>query len=186
MINLLPDDIKQDINYGKLNVTIVQFAIVIILVSLSLVGLLFFGVSIVSQDETTLRQITDQEKISLAQYDESLKKAEDLEKTIITVGKLLDREVSFYGLLQDIGGVIPSEASLTGISLTGNPSEPLRIDAITNSQETAAILRQNLEESDLFSKADIQTIIVGDVDSQNKPINYQVRIVVQFAQGDKQ
>lgn len=180
MINLLPPEIKNEIRYGQLNILAVQYAVLIILVSLSLVAVLFFGVSVVSGDERSLKQAIEEKQVVLSELDTTVAEAKELEQTIDTISALLKRELSFAALLKDIGAVVPSGASLTGLSLTGDESLPLSIDAVLSEQSTAAIMRENLENSDLFQNADIQSITASEIDEAGVVKQYQARFVVNF------
>lgn len=180
MINLLPPEVKDEIRFGQLNITAIQYAVLILAVSLSLVAVLFFGVTVISGDEQSLEQAIEEKSVVLSDLEGSVAEAKDLESSIDTISALLAREVSFSELLQDIGSVIPDGASLSGLSLTGDESLPLRIDAEVNSQPLAAILRENLENSDLFSNADIQSITASNIDEQGNASQYLVRLVVNF------
>lgn len=180
MINLLPPETKQEIRFGQLNITAIQYAVLIILISLALVAVLFFGVTVVGGDERSLHQAIDEKQQILTELEPTVKEAESLEATINTISALLKREIQFSSLLQDIAGVIPEGASLTGLSLTGDETLPLRVDAVINDQSLAPVLRENLENSDLFEHADIQSIAASAVSEEGQATEYQVRIVVNF------
>lgn len=180
MINLLPPDIQKEIRFARLNVTAMQYAILIMAVSLSLASLLFFGVAVVSGDEESLHQNIQEKEAILAELEDSVGKAKELEQQIDTISALLEREVSFSSLLRDIGGVIPEGASLTGLSLTGDETLPLRIGATVRNQPLAAVLRENLEDSELFENADIQSITASEVDARGNALFYSVQLVVNF------
>jgi Tfp pilus assembly protein PilN len=180
MINLLPDAVKQDVRYAKLNVTVLQYTILIILISISLVAILLFGVSVVSSDEQALQENIEDKQAILTTLQPTIDEAKDLETAINTIGALFEREVSFSELLQDIGSVIPEGASLSSLSLTGNEEEPLLITAEVSTQATAAILRENLEKSDLFSGADIQSISVAGISESGNPTSYTATLVTQL------
>lgn len=180
MINLLPPEVKQEIRFGQLNITAIQYAVLIALISLALVAVLFFGVTVVSGDERSLRQAIDEKQQILTELEPTVAEAKQLEGTINTIAALLSREITFSQLLQDIAAVIPNGASLTGLSLTGDESLPLRIDALINDQTLAAVMRENLENSDLFEQADIQSVSASAISESGQATEYQVRIVVNF------
>src|SRR5690606_22635068 len=180
MINLLPPETKEEIRYGRFNVLAVQYAALVIAVSLSLLAVLLFGVAVVSTDEQSLKENLKDKEAVLAEFQDDLAEAKELEGRIDTISALLEREVSFSALLQDIGSVIPNGASLTGLSLTGDETLPLRIAADINNQSLAAVLQENLENSDLFENADIQNVAASEFDEAGNAIRYNVQIMVNF------
>jgi len=182
VINLLPPDVKSSIKYGAYNVNIVQYGILLIILGVALAALLLFGVQIVRSDEASLNKAISRKQIQLEEYADDNTKARALTAKISTISKLLEGEVKFSELLQEIGRLLPTGASLMGLQLTTDFSEPLVLAAKVNSKQTATELQQNLANSDLFIGADIQSLAPGDVDeATGRILNYTVNIVVAFA-----
>jgi Tfp pilus assembly protein PilN len=154
----------------------------VLTVSVALSGIMFFGVSLVKSDESILVSEIKSKEASLANQGGVDQEARDLAANIATISALLDRSVNFSELIQDIGSAIPDGARLTGLSLTGDSSSPLQITAITDTQEKAAIMRKNLEDSEIFSGADIQVITPKDVDGVR---TYTAIFVASFATEEK-
>lgn len=179
MINLLPPETKEAMIYGRRNIATAQYALLVALVAVSLAGVLLFGVRIVSADERNLREAIAGKEEELAALNPKLQEAKNLKRTMDTISALLDREIKFSQLLQDIASVIPNGAVLKGLSLTGDPTIPLQIDAEVRTEAMAAVLRENLERSDLFEQADIQSISAGER-SSGAIVTYRVRLVVGF------
>lgn len=180
MINLLPPAVKQQNQFARWNVSLLQYTFLTVAISISLVGVLIFGVVIVSRDESSLQKAIDTKQQTLDQLQPEFNQAKLLANRVNTVKALFDKNIEFSKLLQNIGALIPDGASLTGLSLTGNDQRPLQIQAKVKTQDLAAVLRENLEASDIFSLADIQVINVGDTKG-SVPLNYVVTIVAQFA-----
>ncbi len=79
-------------------------------------------------------------------------------------------------MLTQIGNITPPGAVLTGLQFSIEDLKlPLVISAQVDSEQKAAVLRNNLAGSSLFSKADIQTISqIGASGSTNSvPSNSQ-------------
>src|SRR5690606_7011410 len=87
------------------------------------------------------------------------KDAEELSVTVNTISALLARNVEFSEMLTEIGSVMPSGAVLTGLQFSIEDLEsPLVISAQLDTEERAAVLRNNLASSNLFHKAEIKSI----------------------------
>ncbi len=181
MINLLPQELKEEIRYARFNLSVISLALLIIIVSLALSGVLIFGTQIIDRDETRLKKSIAAKERQYQELSGDISKAEKLAGKIDTVSALLDREVTFSQLIKDIGALIPDGARLASLSLTGDPTKPVSISAVVDKQETAAVLRENIAQSPLFQTADIQAITVGETDQSGKPLNFNAVILVQFA-----
>lgn len=177
MINLLPPSYKSSIKFARYNVTLLRYSILVLAVSIAIAAIMFFGVSFVKSDESNLKSEIAAKEATLAEKGNVESEARALAADINTISSLLGRSINFSDLITDIGAVIPNGARLTGLSLTGDSSSPLQITAVTDTQEKAAVMRKNLEDSSLFSGADIQTITPRDADGQR---TYTAVIVTTF------
>ncbi len=108
-------------------------------------------------NETKRVNELDQKTIqTLEPYQE---KAQSLSTTINTVSSLLSENILFSELLTEIGGLMPSGTALTGLEVSVvNLQAPLVVSAQTNTEERAAVLLNNLNQSDLFEGASIRSL----------------------------
>ena len=73
-------------------------------------------------------------------------------------------------MIPRIGSLLPEGMVLNGLSLTGGKTSPLQLDVDMTSPGLAAVVQQNLVNSDLFEAADIGTITSkGSGTSSSKP-----------------
>lgn len=176
MINLLPTEAKTAIRFARYNTSLMQYGIIAILVVVLIAGVLFFGFTIASADETSLRDSIAQKESDLSELVSVEQEAGDLADKIDTVGKLLEREVRFSEVLQEIGSILPEGAILTSLRLTNDNEEPLRIAALVDTKNNAAVLRQNIEDSERFASADIEGIVVN-LDENGEPNGFAVTVI---------
>jgi Tfp pilus assembly protein PilN len=178
MINLLPPEQKQSIKYGRLNVALTRYISLTLLVIMALLVVFFIGAQRLdnTQEEIWAQVENDRAEVEelLGYQDEAKEIADDVD----TLSKILKREVKFSDLLTSIGGVMPSGSVLTQLSLDEDRTKPLNLTAMVVDGPTAAVLRTNLEESDIFDKADIVSISSQEADPKYK---YQVTVSVTFA-----
>lgn len=186
MINLMPPKQKQDIKFGSYNVNIIQYSILVIAIGLALASVITFGIQIVRSDENTLNKSIAQKELQLTEYEDDNVRAVALTKKIDTISSLLKDEVKFSELIQEIGGLLPNGARLTGLQLTSDLSEPLVLVAVVDSKTVATQLQQNLANSDLFIGADIQSLNPANTDeASGRILDYSVKIVVAFPQAEE-
>lgn len=176
MISLLPNDLREAIRFAKLNTAMVQYGIISIVVVVLVAGVMLFGFNIASDDEQALRDSIAQKEIDLKSLVQTEQDAASLADQIDTVGKLLEREVRFSDVLQEIGSILPKGSVLTSLRLANDIEEPLQVSAKVEDKETAAILRQNIEDSERFSSADIESITIN-LDSNGNPDGFAVSVI---------
>lgn len=179
MINLLPPDTKQDYLYGARNTTLLHWALafVIGLVGLGLIttyGLLTMqrsSNSYSSQVATAKQQLADQNLQGIE------KQVKELSADFKLVVQVLSTEVLFSKLLNQVATVIPTNVSLTGLTIN-QTSGGIDITAKASDYNAATQLQLNLQDpaNKIFSKADIVSITCSSSSLDNShPCNVQIR-----------
>lgn len=185
MINLLPPKTKEGIKFARRNVTLVEYSVLILVTSVGLIGILFFGQALASHEENLLSNLVEDKRGNLAQFDEQLSEARALDNRIDTIAALLEREITYSKLLPAIGAVVPSGTTLNGLQLDDEDGNNLIINGQSENQLGPSVFRQNLANSEnLFSRADIVNINL--VKNDSGPDVYSFQIDAQFAPGAKQ
>ena len=161
MINLLPPHIKRDRAYTRRNSLLIKYMLVTLAITALAVTTLLAGNYLLKREETQLEEQIEQKQQEVAAATKTATEARDLAEQIDTVGRLLQDEVKFSKLLPAIAGLVPEQAQLTNLTLTADTATPLILVATTNNQSTAAIMRANIEDSKLFTAADIISISPG-------------------------
>lgn len=159
MINLLPPNMLLDKQIARSNTILRRY------VQLMLISMLVIGASVVAASYfLTSQRDSVKETVALnveksARLAPIQKQGEELSATVTTISSLFSRNISFSDMLTKIGSVTPSGTVLTGLQFSTEDFEsPLIITARIESAERGAVLRNNLASSDLFSRADIQSI----------------------------
>lgn len=176
MINLLPDSIRQERRFGRLNVFLFKQVIGIGAVAALAVGFMLSGLQLVKNDE---QEIANSIETLTAQYQElsdAELEAKDVNQRLASINTLFEREVKFSDLLQEIAGSIPLNTRLKSLSLTGDKSEPLQIVAEVARQDLAAVLQKSLVDSEVFEAADILSINPGETNDTGVILNYDVTL----------
>jgi len=176
MINLMPPKIKNDIHFSRLNTSLVQYGFIAIVVVILVAAIMLFGFTIAQDDEQALRDSIEQKEKDLSSLITVEQDAASLSGKIDTVGDLLDREVKFSEVLQEIGSILPEGSVLTSLRLTNDSTEPLRVAALVDTKNNAAVLRQNIEDSNRFSGADIESIVVN-LNDKGLPDGFAVTVI---------
>ncbi len=182
MINLLPPDIKQEIIFARKNVMLVQYCVLAGIVGLALVAILFFGLTIMSNDERLIKKAITEREATLASLKSSEDEAQELASQITTIGSLLNTELNYSDVIVQIGSLIPEGATLQNLDLQQTiKTDPLSLTVLVDTQAKAAVLQQNFENSPLFAGADIQTIAPSERTEDGGVLNYTVSMIVSYA-----
>ncbi len=180
MISLLPPESKNATKYARLNVTLIEYCVLVIIISAGLLGIVFFGMVIVSREEKNLKASIAADEAQVRELASISSEAKELSSTVDTISTLLEREVKFSELLDEIGSILPRGSVLTGLTLSTQQDQPLTLDALVVDEEAAAVLRENLADSDLFEAADIVSISSGETDSGNQSYSYTAQYRAYF------
>lgn len=183
MINLLPDDIKQARRFATLNRQISHYAVFVVLVIVLLCGAYGYGYMTLIEERKAVETSIANKSTELADLDALSSEAQAISDTISTAATLLNREIRFSELIQQIGSVMPQGARLNGLSLTGDRTSPIEIQAVLDSPEQAGVLQNNLLTLDLFEAADIQDVQTSTVIDETTKVETTVvtsRLSVSF------
>lgn len=160
MINLLPPARLTNLRIARSNTVLRRY------IELTVVGMLVLAAAIagayyflkVQQDNT--QKTADINQTKIVGLESVQKQAEQLSLTINTIAGLMSQNVKFSDTLVEIGGRMPEGSVLTGLQFSIEDfKSPLVISAKVDSESKAAVLRNNLASSKLFSKAEIQNIV---------------------------
>jgi len=109
--------------------------------------------------------ITDTKKtISAQKLDKVKKDAEDLSDGVKLIVKVLSKEVRFSKLLQQLGNLMPSGATLGSLELSNKVNGALDLTASAVDYQSATQVQINLEDpkNNLFDKVDTLTVSCAD------------------------
>lgn len=173
MINLISPELKSARRYGKLNVIMLQYAILIAIAIIGLAGLMIYGQITLNTTKSDLESVLDVDRARVAQLEPINKEAQALAGTVDTIGTLLEQEVKFSFVLEEISSILPSGVVLSAITLSQDTSVPIILDISLTSEVRAGVFQQNLIASDLFVGADI--ISVTRVQGTDYPFTGQVQ-----------
>lgn len=187
MINLLPLDVKNSIDYGRRNTQLLRWcsALVIGIVGTALVvtfGLFYINESTQSyskQVAKTTIELNDQK------LPEVQKRVEGISSSLKLVVQVLSREILFSKLIKQVGAAIPANASLTGLSIS-KVSGGIDLSAAASDYNTASQVQVNLQDptNKIFDKADIVNIACSATSAADPRYPCTVTIRAQFAKNN--
>lgn len=163
MINLLPANDKESIIYARRNTHLLHWAItlgvsVAVVMAVVLCGQIYINQAIRSNN----KQLAEaQAQLKLQKVEETQKRVQDISTSLNLVVKVLNKEVLFSKLLEQIGSVMPPNTVLTNLSINKLQSgSAMDIQAGATDYQAATQVQINLSDSSnkIFSKADLINI----------------------------
>ena len=129
-----------------------------------------------------------QNTITTQKLDETQKEAENISGGVKLIVQVLSKEVLFSKLLQQIGTLMPSGATLSDVQLSSKIDGALDLTANAVSQQAATQVQLNLQDTknNLFDKVDVISVTCADkAASTSSDPRYKCQIVLraQFKTG---
>ncbi|MBI3983674.1 PilN domain-containing protein [Candidatus Microgenomates bacterium] len=178
MINILPTDIKQQLNYAKRNARLVRYLMLGVMLAVLLGALFLSSFWYADRQIGRLRATLDSQRQQRETYQATEDKVKAFQGNLGLIEKLLAEKTVYSQLLKDLAAVLPAGSYINHLTLTGDDTKPLELLVTVSSFNRAAELRNSLIKSPRFVSADIQSI------SQNEENNlYSVSIVAAFDKG---
>lgn len=181
MINLLPEDHKNELRAARTNVTLLRYNIftLIGLVLLTLMCGLFFVILLENK-----RVATDNNSDNLlkaAAYSEAKAAADEYKANLATAKKILDNEVTYTDTVFAIAGAMPAGVILDNLALSAQDfGSQVSLTARAKSIPTATTLKQRFQTSTIFSNVYFQTI-TKEADSEQAsayPITVNISVKI--------
>lgn len=176
MINLLPPEIKEQIQFSKRNVILRRYAILTTLVAVALLSTLWAAHVFADRQITELEDGLEQKSMELAEYQELEDQVRKLDSRLNTISRLYDQQTRFSALLEDLAAVLPDGAFINSIVLTGEADQPVQISVSTASFAQAGTINGALSSSERIESVDIQSISASDGG------RYSVNVVLAFSE----
>lgn len=182
MINLLPNDRRQEISYARKNFWLLRLCGIFLLVIMGVGGLTAVGTLYINSSERSYRdQIAHtSDSLNNQQLDRVQKQAEEISGNIKLATDVLSRQVLFSKLIRQIGAAMPKNTSLSDLKITRGETG-ITLTASAADYEASTQVQVNLADPNnkIFSKADIVSINCDKAGSR-----YPCTVVVRALFGD--
>lgn len=165
MINLLPYDYKEQIQYGRKNKTLIGwiFAITVamlVIIAVSAVGTLYMLKTTNDYQKTveSNRQLQTGKKL-----DQNYKQLEGLASNFKTVVDIASQQLIYSNIIKAIAPLLPPDTELNGLELTqGQYGVDIKINGANESVLTQAFINISNKNNKIFEKADFNNVTCKD------------------------
>lgn len=184
MINLMPADAKQAISYARLNSRLVKWTISCLIIIAIMAATVFVGGLYIDRTKSALSTSIEETKTTIAtqKLDQTKQEADSISAGVKLIVQVLSKEVQFSKLLQQIGKLMPTGATLGDVQLSNKVSGALDMTANALDYQSATQVQVNLQDpkNNLFDKVDTLSVNCIDTVSSSSNINsrYKCQIVI--------
>ncbi|MBC7459309.1 PilN domain-containing protein [Candidatus Saccharibacteria bacterium] len=183
MINLMPDEAKKEIRAARVNVVLIRYSIVIVLAFLFLVLLQLGSYIALTQAKDSAQQLIDANGTKAAVYSSTKAQVDALSSSLSETKSILDQEVMYSNVLQNIGqqmptGTVIDKIALDATSFTGTPAT---ITAYAKTNDAAVALREKFQTSPFFSAVNFQSVSDSTGGITGYPISVSLTLVINRA-----
>lgn len=161
MINLLPDDTKQNISYARRNTILRKWIISTAIGVFGIVLIIAAGQLFVVRSTASWQQQVDttKEQLGAQKLEETQSRVAEISDSVKLATQVLSKQVLFSKLLTQVGAAMPSGSSLQSLSIS-SPEGGIDLTAVATSYQTATQVQVNLSDpnNNIFEKADIVNV----------------------------
>lgn len=159
MINLLPDDRKDDIKAARANVVLLRYMTIIAFAFAFIGGAVYISYSLLQSTMASAEELVASNDIKADVYSETRQEVEELSSKLNDSKAILDQEIRYSQVLIKLGqltpaGVILGDLTLDAASFSGTPVE---LQAYAKSNSEASQLQSQLQSSPLFSSVNLKS-----------------------------
>ncbi|HEX5394896.1 MAG TPA: hypothetical protein VFW52_00885 [Candidatus Saccharimonadales bacterium] len=181
MINLLPNDYKLNLQFGRQNIKLARWLLVSLVMIFILVLILGAGWLYISKQISDLNSsiAATQSQLQSQNLEKVRKQADEISQNIRVINDVLHREIRFSSLIDEVGKVMPPGTKLSSLTLSDKVDGAIDLNADAKNSTAAAQMAVNISDpkNKLFSKADIINV---NCTSQEKDYPCSVRLRALF------
>lgn len=159
MINLLPDQRKEDIRAARANVILLRYMGIIMLALAFLGGALYLSYSLLQVTMKGNEEVIASNDTKAGVYNETRQEVDTLSSQLSETKAILDQEVRLSKILISIGQLMPADTILGDLTLDSSAitGSPFEVTAYAKSASNASALQARLQNSPLFSQVSLSS-----------------------------
>lgn len=159
MINLLPEQNKQQIRAARMNVILLRYNFFVLIVIGVLCAICIFFYIFLHNTQSNAISKSSENNQKATTYAKTRVAADEYRNNLSTASKILSNEVNYTNVIFTITKLLPSGVVLDGLSI--NPTDfgkQLSFSAHAKSVDKSKELKHNFEESTMFSNVYLQNV----------------------------
>ncbi len=182
MINLLPYDAKKQIRAARMNVVLMRYFIVIGLAALFLAAISGAVYVVLLNTQESAKALTAANESKAGAYGAVQTQIASFRASLSTAKSVIDQSVSYSNVLTGIARVVPSGVVLDNLNLSSATfGAPITLLAHARTNKDALALKQNFQNSQLFSDVSLVSLATTPGDSTGYPTAVSISVVINKA-----
>lgn len=176
MINLLPTNKKVEIRAARTNLILIRYITILMLATAFALGSLYVTYTVLGVTKDNSEKIIVSSDIRADVYSSTKSQVDTLSASLSETKTLLDQEVRYSKVFVNIAQLMPQstvfgELKLNDASFNGTPTTT-KVYAKTSAD--ANTLRQNFENSPMFSNVSFQPVVESGSGIDGYPVSVDV------------
>jgi Tfp pilus assembly protein PilN len=186
-LNLLPPNMKENIEYGKKNAAIFQLLIKLIagfVVMVAVVGLVGY---VVYMNQKVATEEKETAEAQLASWKTTERDAKDFANRLNLVDKIRGEKIDWPLVFSELAKSVPANVKLTSYDFTNNKVERVDLSGFAISNTDIGTFREILSKSNLFQYVDIESVAQAtDPDnSARKGLTFRITMTLNQTEAKK-
>lgn len=173
-VNLLPDEIKQEIEQTKKNAQVLsllgRFSLFFLIYLLILTGFFFYLNGEVKKSNLELGE----REAAMSKYNTLEEKSRRIADRINTVKKIDNASFRWSGLIEEMGNVVPGGVYLNSVKIDPAGKGRNQLTGYARSKQEVAALRDSMEKSSRFRYVDIERSSSGTGANDNSQESFTI------------
>jgi len=179
MINLLPDDVKKQISAARTNIMLVKYIIVLGFAIAFLALACTMTYLLLINNKTIAEKIIENSQFKNTPYSLAKKQESSLRTSLSTAKSILDQQILYSNVITGIGAALPTGIVLDTLSLNSSTfGTPITIKAYARSADDVTKLKENFQNSTLFSNFSVTSLTTNQSDSSGYPVTISISTII--------
>lgn len=180
MINLLPDDTKQQLRAARTNTVLIRYVIFLVF------AVIFLGLAcgtsyfILSTSKTDAEKIIASDQTKNGSYVSVLNQINAIAANISKAKSILAQRISYSDIITGLAAILPPGVILDSpLTLTNDMiGTPITLKARAQSAGDETALKANIQKSLLFSNYSLQSLTTNSSDLTGYPVLISIGITI--------
>lgn len=178
MINLLPEETKNDIRAARSNVYIANYTLIIVL-AFVLIGIAFYSSYLFMEvTEENAKTVIESNDTKAGVYSQTKQDVDTLNSQLSGAKSILDQEIRYSQVLTKIGAALPTGTVISNLDVSNSNFQGTPVDIViyAKSAESAAVIQSQFMNSGVFTSVTIKST-ESNQDIKNYPFTITLTTV---------
>jgi Tfp pilus assembly protein PilN len=176
MINLLPTEKKAEIKAARTNLILVRYITILLFSTIFILAAMYFTYSVLAMTKTSSEQVIASNDLQADVYSSTKSQVDALSASLAQTKLLLNQEVRYSKVFINIAQLMPPGTVFGKLALDTNSigGTPITTKIYAKTSADVVTLRQNFEQSPMFSGVNFQSITESGSNITGYPVSADI------------